>query len=255
MNKTKLIQRPWVIKAGGELLSDEGTRKKLIAQLKILSRRHPTVFVHGGGPQIEKELKKNKIPVKFVGGRRVTSRAAMVVVERILSGEINKGFTADLVSYGVPAVGLSCRDAGLVTADPIPGLGRAARPIKVNGRLLRILISNGFLPVISTVGSDQEGAAVNINADDAASAVATDLKARHLIFLTNISGVLDAQKKRIPILKISTITELINQSVIQGGMIPKVQSAKRAIQNGVGEVDILNGGEGIKINGGTRIMK
>lgn len=249
------MKRPWVVKAGGELLTSAAIRKKIFSRLKALHRQNPLVFVHGGGPQIEAELKRQKIANRFVRGRRVTSIEAMTVVEQVLSGQINKGLAAELTHAGVPSVGLSSRDGALLTGQPIPELGRAAKPIKTNAALLRALLSQGFLPVVSSVASDAKGQPVNINADDAASAIAVALKARHLIFLTNIGGVLDGAKKRIPVLKTSRIDVLIESAVIQGGMIPKVQSARAAISKGVGEVDILFGEKGIDLNSGTRIVK
>lgn len=246
-------KRPWVIKAGGELLVPGLIRNRILSDIRRLSRSHPLVFVHGGGPQIEQELVKNKIPIKFVGGRRFTSPKAMLVVERVLSGQINKGLTAQLVSNGVHAVGLSCRDGGLVSAKPIQGLGRAARPVRVNISLFNALLEKKFVPVVSSVGSDQAGQAVNINADDVASALAVKLRAAHLIFLTNIAGVLDQNKKRIPVLRVQSIDKLIQKSVITGGMIPKVQSARSAIRKGVGEVNILNGKKGINLKTGSRL--
>jgi acetylglutamate kinase len=179
----------------------------------------------------------------------------MVVVERILSGQINKGLAAQLVVKGVNAVGLSCRDSGIIIGKPIRGLERAARPHKTNARLLRSLLKGGFLPVISSVASDQKGEAVNINADDAASAVAIALRADNLIFLTNVPGVFDQGGKRIPILKIKNVDRLIEHKVIQGGMIPKVQSARAAIQKGVHQITITNGKAGVKPKSGTKIIR
>jgi acetylglutamate kinase len=217
--------------------------------------KNDVVFVHGGGPQIEAELKARAIENRFVGGRRVTSPEAMAVVEQMLSGQINKGIAAELSVKKVPAVGLSGRDAKLIVAKPIPDLGRAAKPATTNVSLLRALLKEKFLPVISTVGSDSSGEAVNINADDAASAIAVALKAARLIFLTNISGVLDGDGQRIPLLPIGNLDGLIERGVIKGGMIPKVQSARAAIRKGVGEIDIVNGLKGIVIESGTRIVK
>ncbi len=247
------MKRPWIIKAGGELLLPGPIRKKILADLARVARRQPVVFVHGGGPQIEQELNKNKIPTKFVNGRRFTSPEAMVVVERVLSGEINKGLAAELTKGGANAVGLSCRDGGLVTAIPMKNLGRAAKPSKYNVALLTALLSKDFLPVVSSVGSDPNGNPVNINADDVASALAVQLRAANLVFLTNISGVLNHEKKTIPVLRTGTIDKLISDAVITGGMIPKVQSARVGIKSGVGEVDILNGKKGIDFKSGTKI--
>ncbi len=248
------MKRPYVIKAGGELLLPGPVRAKILSGLKTLARKHPLVFVHGGGPQIEEELKRNNIPTEFVKGRRLTTPEAMIYVERILSGQINKGLAAELSAASVPSVGLSCRDALSMICKPIPGLGRAAVVTKVQTDLLRALLANKFVPILSSVAADNKGHAVNVNADDAASALAVALKAERLIFLTNTSGVLDADKKQIPILRIKSVSSLIDTGVISGGMIPKIQSAANAIKSGVGEVDILNGKKGIDFKSGTRIQ-
>lgn len=229
-------------------------RNTILSDLARLARRQPVVFVHGGGPQIEQELLRNKIPTKFIKGRRFTSPAAMVHVERVLSGQINKGIAAELSAKGATAAGLSCRDGQVVMATPIPGLGRAAKPLKIDVSLLKVLVAGRIVPVVSSVGSDSKAQAVNINADDVASALAIKLKAANLIFLTNISGVLDQKKKRISVLKTTQIDALISNGVITGGMIPKVQSARAAIRKGVGEVDIINGKTGLSLSGGTRIQ-
>lgn len=248
------MKRPVVVKAGGELVGLRAVRRALVRHLVGLHRSGPVVFVHGGGPQIEAELQKNGVSARFVKGRRLTSPAAMAIIERVLSGEINKGLAAELAHAGVPAVGLSGRDGAILTGDRIPGLQRTARPASVDPRLLTSLLQNRFLPVISSVASDRTGGAVNINADDAAAALAIRLKARNLILVTNISGVLDASKKRIPILKIGAIDRLIRDGVITGGMIPKVESARVAIRKGVGEVDIVNGKHDLSLSSGTRIV-
>jgi acetylglutamate kinase len=249
------MKRPWIIKAGGELMGSPAIQKKIVADLKRLSRSHPIVFVHGGGPQIEQDLVKNKIPVRFVNGRRFTSDAGMIVIEKVLSGHVNKDIVGTLASLGVKAVGLSCRDGGLVVAKPLPKLGRAAKPVRVDPSLLTVLLNGRFLPVVSTVGADDKGKPVNINADDAASAIAIRMKAEHLVFLTNIQGVKDQNKKTIRRLKIGAIEKLISSFVITGGMIPKVQSAKSAVLKGVGEVNIIDGSRGVRLDAGTAILR
>lgn len=249
------MKRPRVIKAGGELLTSETVRKKIIADLFRWQKIAPIVFVHGGGPQIEAELIKNKIPVEFLNGRRVTSDEAMLVVEQVLSGQINKGLVADLGRAGVTAIGLSGRDAGLLTAEPLPGLGRAGKPARVKKKILDILLRQHVLVVLCSVASDKNGTAINVNADDFASAIACELKASHLIYLTDIGGVQNKYKKRIPILRTREIDGYIEDKTITGGMIPKVQSARKALLRGVGEVDITDGYRGIDLDAGTRIIK
>lgn len=230
-------------------------QRRVLRDLARLAKSKPVVFVHGGGPQIEMELAKNKIPNKFVNGRRVTSPEAMNVVEKVLSGSINKDIAGKLGALKVKAVGLSCRDGNLVVAKPYPKLGRAAKPVSVNPALVLSLVKSRFLPVLSSIGTDGRGGAVNINADEAASALAVATKAQHLIFLTNISGVKDKKMKTIPTLKIGRIDGLINDGTITKGMIPKVQSARNAIRAGVGQVNILNGSKGISLAAGTAISK
>lgn len=243
-----------IVKAGGELLKTPQTQKKILAGLSKLSLKNYVVFVHGGGPQIESELAKRKIPSKFINGRRFTSPQAIEVIEQVLSGQINKSIVATLTRQKYPAVGLSCRDGGIIIAKPLPQLGRAGRPFKINISLITCLLKAGFIPVLSSIGSDLHAQPININADDVASALACELKAAHLILLTNISGVHNSSNKRIPVLKTSDIDPLIRQNVITGGMIPKVQSAKQAIYRGVGEVDIVNGFYGLSFKHGTRII-
>jgi acetylglutamate kinase len=248
------MKRPYVIKAGGELLLPGPIRTKILAGLKTLAKKHPLVFVHGGGPQIEEELQRNNVPTTFVKGRRRTTSEAMIYVERILSGQINKGLAAELSTKSVLSVGLCCRDGKTIVGTPIAGLGRAARVADVNPALLQILLAKRFVPILSSVAADKRGDALNVNADDAASALAVALKAARLVFLTNTSGVLDADKKQIPVLKTVAVAKLIETGVISGGMIPKIQSAANAIKRGVGEVDILNGKQGINFKSGTRIL-
>jgi len=244
-----------VVKAGGELLKQPRDREKLLSDLAKLSKREAVVLIHGGGPQIEAGLKKERIPNRFIGGRRFTSDRAMAVVEKILERSVNKELAADLLKKGVKAVGFSGRDGGMVIGRPIPGLGRAGQVKKVRVEFLRTLLGEGLLPVICSVGMDKEAKSLNINADDFASAVALALKARHLVFLTDVEGVMGSRGHRIPVLKTGGAKGLIDSKVISGGMVPKIQAALLAIRKGVGEVDILKGGKGIQLASGTRIIK
>jgi len=245
----------WIIKAGGELLHLHQVRKKIIKDLSRLYKSRNIIFVHGGGPQIKRALGKKGIHLPFVRGRRVTTPRAMKIVEKVLSGTLNKSIAGQLKRNHVPSIGLSGRDGMILQGQPIPGLKRAASPKKINPELLLRFLELKFLPVLSSVGSDRKGRAVNINADDAASALAVKLKAERLIFLTQTKGVLNADKKSIPRLKIKDVNKLIKKGIITGGMIPKVQSSCQAIKKGVGEVDILLGKKGIKFDQGTRILK
>ncbi|HRY28553.1 MAG TPA: acetylglutamate kinase [Elusimicrobiota bacterium] len=244
----------WVVKFGGSLLSDDKARKAFLRQVARLARRRPVALVHGGGPEISAALQKMGVKPVFVKGRRVTDDAAMTVVEGVLSGQVNKKLVGELCSLGVRAVGLSGRDGGLLLARPVKGLGRVGEPLRAAPGILRTLLQGKFLPVISSVASDARGRALNVNADEAAAAVAVWLKADRLVYLTDVAGVLDARKKTIPKIHTRDIQGLIDRGVVTGGMIPKVLSCRRAIRKGVREIDIIDGRAGLLKMKGTRLL-
>lgn len=245
---------PWVIKFGGSLLSDAKARRAFLRQAAALSRRRPLVLVHGGGPEINAALEKQRIKPVFLKGRRVTDDATMAVVEQVLSGQVNKALVGELAGLGAKAVGLSGRDGGLLRASPLRGLGRVGEPRASNPAVLRALWKSGFLPVISSVAAGPKREALNVNADDAAAAIAVALRADRLVFLTDVPGVLDAARKTIPVVRCGQIRALIDVGVITGGMIPKTQSCKRAIERGVREIDIIDGRAGLLKMKGTRLL-
>jgi acetylglutamate kinase len=244
----------WIIKFGGSLLSDEKARKGFLRQVVALATRRSLVLVHGGGPEITEALDKAGIKSQWVKGRRVTDKASMTIVEQVLSGQVNKALVGELLSLGAKAVGLSCRDGGLLRARAVPGLGRVGVPVKGRPEVLQVLAKAGFLSVVSTVAEDRRYQPLNVNGDEAAAALAVALKAERLLYLTDVAGVLDAQKKTIPLLLCRDIKALVARGVISGGMIPKVLSCRGAIQKGVGEVDIIDGRGGLKKMKGTRIQ-
>jgi len=247
--------KPWIIKGGGDLFISPKVRSKLLTDLVRFRRNHPTLFVHGAGPQIGKELRKNKIPFRYYNGRRVTTPAIMDVVEKILGGDVNKLLSAELLMRGIPSIGISCRDGGIIIGRPVPHLGRAGTPWKVNPKLLHVLLEANVLPVLSSVASDSRGAPLNINADDVASALAGKMKAKGLIFLTDVDGIFNQHRRRFPSLHKAQIQDLLKKGIIKGGMIPKVQSALQALQNGVAQVYIVNGTKGIHLKKGTKITR
>lgn len=244
----------WLIKFGGSLLSDDKTRRAFLRQAAALSRRQKIVLVHGGGPEITAALSKAGIKPKWVKGRRVTDAASMVVVEGVLSGQVNKKLAGELNALGIKAVGLSGRDGGLLIAKPVPGLGRVGAPSKASPSVLAALLKAGFLPVVSSVASDKQGRALNVNADEAAAALAASLKAARLIYLTDVPGVLDGNKKTIPVIRARGLKKLIKDGIITGGMIPKTLSCAASLRQGVGEVDIIDGRAGLSRMKGTRIL-
>jgi acetylglutamate kinase len=245
----------WVVKFGGSLMQDARARRGFLAEAARLSKKIGLVLVHGGGPDINAALEKQGITAKFVKGRRVTDDATMDVVESVLSGRVNKSLAGELNFLGARAAGLSGRDGALLLTKPVKGLGRVGAPHKVNPLILKTLLVAGFLPVLSSVGFNARHGAANVNADEAASAVAVALKARKLIYLTDVAGVLDAAQKTIPVIRAGGLQKLIDGGVITGGMIPKVLSCAAALKAGVGEIDIIDGRAGLIKMKGTRLLK
>jgi acetylglutamate kinase len=193
------------------------------------------VLVHGGGRHIEKMLKTLAIESTFVNGRRVTSPAAMEVVEMVLSGVINKALAAGLTTAGLPAVGISGRDAGLMTAGIQSELGRVGSPVRVNPAALQALWQADLLPVVSPVSNGPAGESVNVNADEAALALALALGARTLLYLSDADGVLVVGAP-VDVLAAAEARRLIEAGTITGGMSLKVRVALAAAGAGIPEV-------------------
>lgn len=244
-----------VIKFGGSLTKNKEAQKKFIQELAEISKRQNIVLVHGGGPEINNLLNKLNIESKFVNGLRYTDEQTLEVVEMALSGKVNKMLTAELIACGIKAVGISARDGSIAICDIKKELGFVGEPTKINVSLIETLIAGGFFPVISSVGMDESTHALNINADTLATNIAIEFKADKLIFLTDVAGVLDKDKNTIKEIKISEVDDLVNSKIITGGMIPKINSCKQAVQKGVKEVFIIDGISGIKQFKGTVIKK
>lgn len=244
----------WVVKFGGSLLSDRSARRSFLKDAARIARKEPLVLVHGGGPEINAALEKMGIVSKWMNGRRVTDPVAMGVVEGVLSGQVNKNLVGELNELGGRAVGLSGRDGGLLNATPVRTLGRVGEPDKANPHLLTVLLKAGYLPVLSSVAAGKDFGALNVNADEAAAAVAVALKARRLVYLTDVPGVLDSHKKTIPTIRVSEIKKLIQGKVITGGMIPKILSCQNALKKGVKEINIIDGRAGLLKQLGTRLI-
>ena len=244
-----------VVKFGGSLTKNKEAQKKFIKDLAQLSQKENIILIHGGGPEINTLLEKLNIESKFVNGLRYTDEKTLEVVEMALSGKVNKMLTAELIKCGVKAVGISAKDGSIALCQLIKDLGFVGKPVKINTKLLDVLMKNGFLPVLSSVGIDKTANTVNINADLLATAIAVAFKASKLIFLTDVAGVLDINKKTIKEIKIKNIDNLIKTNVITGGMIPKINSCKDAVQKGVKEVFIIDGASSIKKLNGTIIKK
>jgi len=240
-----------VYKVGGPALEDPG----LVAPLAEEVRRAdgPAVLVHGGGRAVDRLLGALRIESRFVEGRRETSPEAMDVVEMVLSGLANKALAAGLTAAGVPAIGLSGRDGGLMRARLEPRLGRVGVPDRVDVAPIRALWNGGFLPVVSPVASGDRGESVNVNADEAALGLARALGATTLVYLSDVDGV------RVGDRAVETLTpeetrRRIDDGTIAGGMALKVRVALDASAAGIPEVVIAGKARLLGGFAGTRIV-
>jgi len=227
------MTRPRVYKVGGPALEDPG----LVAPLAADIRRGgvPTVLVHGGGRDIERMLRAMGVESQFVEGRRSTSPAAMEVVEMVLSGVVNKSLAAGLTAAGLPAVGISGRDASLLSAQPVAGIGRVGVPHAVNTTVLRALWNASLLPVVSPVAAGPSGESLNVNADEAALAIAIAVGATTLVYLSDVDGV-RAGDSVLSALDEAAAQRHMEDGTISGGMSLKVRAALAAARAGVDEV-------------------
>ena len=208
------------------------------------------ILVHGGGPEINAMLKRVDVKSEFHNGLRITDDATMEIVQMVLAGKLNKNIAAEIGTLGGKAIGLCGKDAGLIVVKkkpPLPDgvdLGHVGDIVKVNTKLLNTLCTDEYIPVISSVGVDENGDSYNINADTAAAAIATALKAEKLIYLTDIDGVrrvADDPTTLIPVMTVEQAHAYIADGTITGGMIPKVTACVDAIEKGVCRVHIING--------------
>jgi len=251
-----------VIKYGGHAMGQEQVAKLFAADVVLLKLLgvHPVV-VHGGGPQISRMLDKAGVKSTFVDGLRVTDEATMEVAEMVLSGAINKEIASWITQAGAEAdvrgVGLSGKDARLITAEKVTrtrkdpdsnieqavDLGFVGEPTKVDPHLIQALLTSetDYIPVIAPIGVSAQGETFNINADTVAGALAGALKAKRMLMLTDIKGVLDANGELIRQMTLDEARELITSGVATGGMIPKLENAIHAVESGVEAVVILDG--------------
>lgn len=249
----KFMGKTFVIKYGGSILDNKEAQEIFIEDVAFLRQVGiNVVIVHGGGPHISKLLGKLGIETKFVNGLRVTDEKVIEVVEMVLSGHINKSITATLCKNGINAVGISGRDNNLIEAekkyledgDEKIDIGYVGKVVSVNAKLLNDLIDNEYVPVISPVGCDKEGNAYNINADYTASAISSALNAEKLILLTDVPGIymdINDPNSLISSITIDEIKKYINDGIIKGGMIPKMECCIEAIENGTKSVHIIDG--------------
>ncbi len=203
------------------------------------------VLVHGGGPEISDMLKRIGKESKFVNGLRVTDEETVEIVQMVLAGKINKTLVNHLQNSGGKAIGLTGTDGHLIEAEmKNPDLGFVGEITKINIEPVNDLLEKGYIPVISTVGCDNEGNIYNINADTAAARIASALGAESLILMTDIVGLLrdkDDESTLISSVCVSEAPMLMREGVISGGMIPKIECCVEAIRQGVNKVFIIDG--------------
>ncbi len=250
-----------VIKYGGHAMVDSKLKEGFALDIVLMKYvgLNPVV-IHGGGPQIGKILGEMSIESNFVSGHRVTDEKTMDVVEMVLAGKVNKEIVATINQHGGQAVGLSGKDGRLIIArklqfmpnfektgdksdnpPKIIDIGLVGEVVSINNRIIKSLIDNQFIPVIAPVGVGKDNETYNINADLVAGHIALSLKARKLILLTDVEGVLDGSSNLVSSLTANDAERMITHGVIKEGMIPKLQCCLEALKGGVEKVHIING--------------
>ena len=232
-----------VIKFGGHAMGDAAEMAGFARDVVLMRQVGVNpVIVHGGGPMINDLLTRLGIASEFVRGKRVTDAATMEVVEMVLSGLVNKRIVQAINDEGGRAVGLSGKDARLITCTPDdPELGFVGRPDTVDPTVLQHLFAGGMIPVIAPLGADESGQSYNINGDTVAGAIASALRADRLLLLTDVAGVKDDAGAVITQMTPTEVQDLTARGIIAGGMIPKTETALAAIEGGVRAVVILDG--------------
>lgn len=234
-----------VIKLGGASLLDPATRDQVVKTVRDYRKYdYDVVLVHGGGPAINAELTKRNISWSFINGQRVTSVEMINVIENVLFGQINAELVAALNEGGVPAIGLSGAKNNLLHCKQAnPELGQVGLVESVNAEFVQALIApeKNVVPVIAPIGIGEDAQVFNINADWAATKIASALKAKKLIFLTDQNGILDQNKKLIEHTDYVQLQQLIDDGTVSGGMYTKVLTVVDALVHGVSQVRILRG--------------
>lgn len=249
----KFKGKTFVIKYGGSIMKDENSEKAFIEDIKILRNIGVNlVIVHGGGPEISKWLQISGVKSQFIDGLRVTDEKVMEIVQMVLSGKINKNLSLKLNMNDIKSVGLSGIDNKIIQAqkkyiykdNEKIDIGYVGEVVNINETFILNLIKNGQVPVISPIGCDDEGNIYNINADYAASFISSALNAEKLIILTDVEGVykdINDKDSLIKNLSIDDIQYYIEEGVISGGMIPKMQCCTSAILGGTKHVHLIDG--------------
>ena len=236
-----------VIKYGGNAMIDEELKLSVMSDIVLLSLVGiKVVLVHGGGPEINALLGKVGKESKFVGGLRYTDKETAEIVQMVLAGKVNKDLVSLLTRHNGRALGLCGIDDGMLVAikKENPDLGFVGEIHHVNVTPINDALDRGYIPVIATVATDENGNTYNINADTAAAKIAAALHAKNLILMTDIRGLLkdkEDENTLIPVVKGSEVPSLVKQGIISGGMIPKIDCCVEAVRRGVDRAFIIDG--------------
>ena len=237
------------IKFGGSAMGKNDLSVSFAKDIALLKQVgiNPIV-IHGGGPRIKTMLDQLNVKSKFVDGLRVTDKNTMKIIEMVLSGSINKEIVMEINKEGGRAIGVSGKDALLVKTYKVEkksednkGLGFVGEPEKINKDFLKWCLDSNFIPVISPIGFGKNYQTFNINADTLAGSISSEISSERLIMLTDVKGVMDKKKNILTHISIKDVKKLISNGTISGGMIPKVETCVKAVQNGVKAAVILDG--------------
>ena len=250
----KFHDKKILIKYGGHAMVDDEAKSSTARDTVLLKYvGMKPLIVHGGGPEISRSMDKLGKEPKFIKGLRVTDEETMEIIEMVLVGKISNEIVSELIQHDGQAISLSGKDSSLIFAhkkgaskidEEIVDLGLVGEVDCVNTDLLEMFIENDYIPVISPVGIDEDGNSLNLNADTAAGEVASAIDAEKLIILTDVPGVLrdpNDPDSLIQKIRISEVPKLIEDGVISGGMIPKIETCVKAIENGVKSCHIIDG--------------
>lgn len=245
-----------VIKYGGNAMADSELVESFCNDIVFLKQSGlKPVIVHGGGPQIGSMLERLGIKTKFESGMRITDANTLEVVEMVLAGKINKEIASKINSAGGKAVGVSGKDGSMIIAEKLTkkknldesniekiiDLGFVGVPKKINNELIETLIADDFVPIIAPLGVGIDGKTYNINADNAAGAIASSLKSKRFLILTDVKGVLNSDQNLIEEINEKEIEDMINSGEVSGGMIPKLNTCIESIKEGVEAAVIVDG--------------
>jgi len=245
-----------VIKYGGNAMADIALVESFCNDIVFLKQSGlKPVIVHGGGPQIGSMLERLGIKTKFESGMRITDESTLEVVEMVLAGRINKNIASKINSAGGKAVGISGKDGSMIIAEKLTNqkndtesniekiidLGYVGFPKKINNEIIETLINDDFIPIIAPLGIGLDGKTYNINADTAAGAIASSLKSKRLLILTDVEGVMDSEKNLVEEINEEKIKKMIDSGEVSGGMIPKLNTCLDSTSSGVEAAVIVDG--------------